>query len=89
MKGCEKNYFGEFCNGNIMRKKFMDICVKRRRERIKLGSQIVLKMCSRIDDINGIKEKYSVANDVLIFIDTMKEYIIQDLLKLDLNDMME
>ena len=89
MKGCEKNYFGEFCNGNITRKKFMDLCVKRRRERIKLGSQIVMKMCSGIDDINDIKEKNAVANDVVIFIDTMKEYIIQDVLKLDLNDMME
>ena len=67
----------------------MDICVKRRRERIKLGSQIVMKMCNGIDDINDIKEKNSVANDVVIFIDTMKEYIIQDVLKLNLNDMME
>ena len=89
MKGCEKNYFGEFCNGNIMRKKFMDICVKRRRERIKLGSQIVLKMCSGIDDINDINEKNAVANDVVIFINTIKEYIIQYVLKLYLNDMME
>ena len=56
---------------------------------IKLGSQIVMKMCSGIDDINDIKEKNAVANDVVIFINTMKEYIIQDVLKLDLNDMME
>ena len=32
MKGCETNYFGEFCNGNITRKKFLDLCIKRRRE---------------------------------------------------------
>ena len=89
MKGCEKNYFGELCNGNTIRKKFMDLCVKRSRERITLVSQIVMKMCSGIDDINDIKEKNAVANDVVIFIDTMKKYIIQDVLKLDLNDMME
>ena len=88
-KGCEKNLFGEFCNGNIMRKKFMDLCVKRRKERIKLGSQIVLKMCSGIDDFNNIKEKNDVGNDVIIFLDTIKEYIIQDVLKLNLKDLIE
>ena len=48
-----------------------------------------MKMCSGIDDINDRKEKNAVANDVVKFIYTMKEYIIQDVLKLDLNDMME
>ena len=88
-KGCEKDLFGEFCNGNIMRKKFMDLCVKRRKERIKLGSQIVLKMCSGIDDFNNIKEKNDVGNDVVVFLDTIKEYIIQDVLKLNLKDLTE
>ena len=62
----------------------MDMCVKRRRERINLGSQIVLMTSSDIDDINYIKDKNAVVNDVVIFIDTMKEYIIQDVLKLNL-----
>ena len=48
-----------------------------------------MNMCSGIDDINDIKEKNAIANDVVIFIDTMKDYIIQDVLKLELNDMME
>ena len=48
-----------------------------------------MKMCSGIDDINDIEEKNAVTNDVVIFIDTTKEYIIQDVLKFDLNDMME
>ena len=46
-------------------------------------------MCSVIDDINGIKQKNSVANDFVIFIDTMEEYLIQDVLKFNLNVMME
>ena len=46
-------------------------------------------MCSGINDINDIKEKNTFTNDVVIFIDAMKEYLIQDVLKLNLNDMME
>ena len=89
MKGSKKNNVGESCNANIMKKKFMHMCVKIRRDRIKLGIQIVLKMCIIIDDVKDIKEKNTLANNFVIFIDTMKEYLIQDVLKLNLNYMVE
>ena len=34
-----------------------------------------MKMCSGIDDISDIIEKNTVTNNVVIFIDTMKEYL--------------
>ena len=48
-----------------------------------------MNICSDIDAINDIKVENAVANDVVIFINTMKEYLIQDELKLNLNYMVE
>ena len=67
----------------------MDFSDRRRRDRIKLGSRVILKLCSAIDDAKDIKEKKDVANDVVIFIDAIKEYLVQTVLKQDLNDLTE
>ena len=88
LKGGKNNYSSEFCDTNVFRKNFIDLCVRRRIQRIRLVSQIVLKMCSGFDDVKDIKENKDVKNDVLIFIDTMNECLIQDVLKSNFNDMM-
>ena len=70
-------------------KKFMDLPDRRRRDRIQLASQIVLKLSNAIDVSKDIKEKMDVANDVVIFIDAIKDHLAQTVLKWDLNDLSE
>ena len=67
----------------------MDLSQRRRRDRIQLGSRVILKLCSAIDDAKDIKNKKDVANDVVIFIDAIKEYLVQTVLKQDLNNLTE
>ena len=67
----------------------MDLSHRRRRDRIKLGSRVILKLCSAIDDAKDIKNKKDVANDVVIFIDTIKEHLVQTVIKQDLNNLTE
>ena len=40
-------------------------------------------------NLKDIKEKTDVANDVVIFIDAIKDYLVQTVLKQDLNDLSE
>ena len=54
-----------------LRKKFMDLSDRRRRDRIQLASQVVLKLSNAIDVSKDIKEKRDVANDVVIFINAI------------------
>ena len=72
-----------------LRKKFMDLSDRRRRDRIQLASQVVLKLSNAIDVSKDIKEKRDVANDVVIFIDAIKDHLVQTVLKQDLNDLSE
>ena len=67
----------------------MDLSNRRRRDRIQLGSRVILKLCSAIDDAKDINNKKDVANDVVIFIDAIKEYLVQTVLKQDLNNLTE
>ena len=67
----------------------MDLSQRRRRDRIQLGSRVILKLCSVIDDAKDINNKKDVANDVVIFIDAIKEYLVQTVLKQDLNNLTE
>ena len=67
----------------------MDLSDRRRRDRIQLASQIVLKLSNAIDVLKDIKEKRGVANDVVIFIDAIKDHLVQTVLKQDLNDLSE
>ena len=41
----------------------MDLSDRRRRDRIQLGSHVILKLCSSIDDAKDIKEKKDVATN--------------------------
>ena len=66
-------------------KKFMDLSDRRRRDKIQLASQILLKLSNVIDVLKDIKEKRDVANDVVIFIDAIKDRLVQTVLKQDLN----
>ena len=63
----------------------MDLSDKRRKDRIQLAGQIVLKLSITIDVLKDIKEKRDVANDVVIFIDAIKDRLVQTVLKQDLN----
>lgn len=81
--------FTQFFQNQKFRKKFMGLSHRRRRDRIQLGSRVILKLCSAIDDAKDIKNKKDVANDVVIFIDAIKEYLVQTVLKQDLNNLME
>ena len=67
----------------------MDFSIKRRRDREKLASQTILKICSSIDDAEHIHDLKYVANDLVMFMDTIKEYLLQSVLKINLNDIME
>ena len=67
----------------------MDLSDRRRRDRIQLASQVVLKLSNAIDVSKDIKEKRDVANDVVIFIDAIKDHLVQTVLKQDLNDLSE
>ena len=67
----------------------MDLSNRRRRDRIQLVSQIVLKLSNANDVLKDIKEKRDVANDVVIFIDAIKDHLVQTVLKQDLNDLSE
>ena len=67
----------------------MDLSDKRRKDRIQLAGQIVLKLSITIDVLKDIKEKRDVAKDVVIFIDAIKDHLLQTVLKQDLNDLSE
>ena len=67
----------------------MDLSDRWRRDRIQLSSQVVLKFSNDIDVLKGIKEKRDVANNVAIFVDTIKDHLVQIVLKQDLNDLSE
>ena len=67
----------------------MDLSDRRRRDRIQLASQVVLKLSNAIDVLKDIKEKRDVANDVVIFIDANKDHLVQTVLRQDLNDLSE
>ena len=67
----------------------MDLADRRRRDRIHLVSQIVLKLYNTIDISKDIKEKRDFANNVVIFIDAIKDHLVQTVLKQDLNDLSE
>ena len=54
----------------------MDLRYRRRRDRIQVASQIVLKLSNAIDILIDVKEKRNVANDVVIFIDAIKDYLV-------------
>ena len=54
----------------------MDLSDRRRRDRIQLASQVVLKLSNAIDVSKDIKEKRDVANDVVIFIDAIKDHLV-------------
>ena len=58
-----------------LRKKIMDLSDRRRRDRI------------QIDVLKDIKEKKDIANDVVIFIDAIKDHLVQIVLNQDLNDL--
>ena len=81
--------FTDYLKNQKFRKKFMDLSQRRRRDRIQLGSRVILKLCSVIDDAKDINNKKDVANDVVIFIDAIKEYLVQTVLKQDLNNLTE
>ena len=49
--------FTEFFQNQKFRKRFIDLSDRRRRDRIKLGSCVILKLCSAIDDAKDIKDK--------------------------------
>ena len=85
----DDSLFTQFFQDQKFRKKFMDLSQRRRRDRIQLGSRVILKLCSVIDDAKDINNKKDVANDVVIFIDAIKEYLVQTVLKQDLNDLRE
>ena len=67
----------------------MDLSDRRRRDRIQLASQIVLKLSNAIDVLKDIKEKRDVANNVVIFVDAIKDNLVQPVLKQDLNKFSE
>ena len=85
----DDSLFTQFFQDQKFRKKFMDLSQRRRRDRIQLGSRVILKLCSAIDDAKDINNKKDVANDVVIFIDAIKEYLVQTVLKQDLNNLTE
>ena len=59
----DDSLFTQFFQNQKFRKKFMDLSQRRRRDRIQLGSRVILKLCSAIDDAKDIKNKKDVAND--------------------------
>ena len=67
----------------------MDLSDRRSRGNIHLASQIVLKLSNTIDVSKDNKEKRDVANNVVIFIDAIKDHLVQTELKQDLNDLSE
>ena len=85
----DDSLFTQFFQDQKFRKKFMDLSQRRRRDRIQLGSRVILKLCSAIDDAKDINNKKDVANDIVIFIDAIKEYLVQTVLKQDLNNLTE
>ena len=85
----DDSFFTQTFQNRKFRKKFMDLSHRKRRDRIQLGSRVILKLCSAIDDAKDIKNKKDIANDVVIFIDAIKEYLVQTVLKQDLNNLRE
>ena len=67
----------------------MDLSDVRRRDRIQVASQIVLKIPNGINVSKDIKEKRDIANDVVISIDAIEDHLVQTVLKQDLNDLSE
>ena len=67
----------------------MELSDRRQRDRIQLASRIVLKFSNAIDVSKDTKEKRDVANNVVIFINAIKDHLVQTVLKQDLNDLSE